>query len=272
MLKNNGQLSFADPLKATVFYTLASFFMLHFFGIFGFFMALSYPLWWFFIPQRTLCFFCLHISILHRYGTCPVCKRKVTTIYDPPFKSILYNMLAIIVLSTAALFIIMLEVHFLSKFDFIPFLSPSRAEFLIPEKNTVPLDSIYTFEVEIRNPQKPVNVIQADMKFDPTIFEVKEIYTDQSFATVFVQKDFSNREGWIRIIGGTLNPGFVGEKGQFVKIYFKPKSTGIGQIQFLNSSKILAADGKGTNLLTSFRSTTVVVTAPTHKVSSGNGK
>lgn len=242
-------------------YTVTSLLLIHLFGLFGFLIGLAYPIWWFFLPQQTFCFYCLHIAILDKNGVCPVCKRTVTTIYDPPFYSVFINMVTILLLSALALGVIIFEIQIVSKQQINPlfFFSKSKVTFMLPEKNQFPLGTDFYIDVDLAAKEAPINVAQTDMQFTNQLFSVKDIQTDQSFATIFTQKDYSNQEGWIRIVGGLPNPGFQGDKAHLARIFFTPKKTGIGTIHFLPTTTVLANDGKGTPVATEFRSANVVI-------------
>lgn len=241
---------------------ISSFFLIHLFGFFGVFIAFAYPLWWFFLPNSTLCFFCLHRKIVDPKSQCPVCKRKVDNIYNPPLNSVLINMLTIFFLSVASLSVIFIEVLIFTQGGLNPsvLIYRKRAYFVIPEKNNFQLGKEFYFDLNTSAINTPVNVVQADIIFDKNLLEVKTIDTQKSFATIFTQKDFSNEEGWIRIVGGLPNPGYLGERGHFARIFFLPKTTGVGEISFLKTSSLLANDGHGTNILSKFPTSSISVT------------
>lgn len=241
---------------------ISSFFLIHVFGLFGIFVAFAYPLWWFFIPQKALCFFCLHKKLTDPHGTCPVCKREVKTIYDPPLGSVFANMLTIVFLSAASLLVIFTEIAILSQGGINPaaMIYGKKASFVIPEKNTYPMGREFYFDINTSASTVPVNVVQADINFDRDLLLVDRIDTSDSFATIFTQKEYSNEEGWIRIIGGLPNPGYLGEYKKFARIYFVPKKVGVGRVEFLKSSRLLANDGKGTNIITEFPTSSIYIT------------
>jgi len=244
-------------------YLLASVILVHIFGLFGVFIALAYPLWWFFFPQSSPCFFCLHTTLRKKHSQCPVCKRDASQIYDPPFRSVLFNMLAIFALSLFSFFILFVEINLFGgkNVNIALFLQGQRAQFVMPEKNQFPMGKEFYIDLGVKDIKKPVNVVQADLQFRKDLFRVKKIDVSGSFATIFTQKDFSNLEGWMRVVGGLPNPGFVGDYGVFVRIYFEPVKPGIGEITFMPTSKILANDGKGTNIAYRFTSSSVIITS-----------
>ena len=171
------------------------------------------------------------------------------------------NMITIIFLSIASLMVIVAEIFLFSQGGFNPavLIYGRRAHFIIPEKNNFTVGSEFYFDLNASALTTPINVVQADITFDSDLLEVRSIDTANSFATIFTQKEYSNEEGWIRVVGGLPNPGYLGEMGQFVRIFFLPKSTGLGKITFLPTSKMLANDGKGTNILAKFPTSSIAI-------------
>ena len=104
-------------------------------------------------------------------------------------------------------------------------------------------------KIEIAGIKTPINAVQADLSFDPQKLEVVDISTQDSFATIFVQKEINNEVGYSRLTGGLPNPGFFADHGVLGTVFFKGKSPGVVKIEFVPSSMVLANDGRGTNVL-----------------------
>jgi hypothetical protein len=133
------------------------------------------------------------------------------------------------------------------------------ASFTIPSKGQYKLGEIFSMNIKVDNINNPINVVQADLKFDPSMLEVVSISTKDSFANIFVQKESNNEEGYVRLTGGLPNPGWHGKHGLFGKIYFKTKQPGLVTITYLPTSLVLANDGKGTNILKSLPSVSYLI-------------
>jgi hypothetical protein len=114
-------------------------------------------------------------------------------------------------------------------------------------------------KIEIAGIQKPINAVQADIGFQPEKLEVVDVSTQDSFANIFIQKEINNQSGYTRLTGGLPNPGFFADSGLFGTVYFKGKSPGIVQIEFLPSSMVLANDGRGTNALKDLASVSYLI-------------
>ena len=125
------------------------------------------------------------------------------------------------------------------------------ASFIIPPKGQYKLGEIFSMNIEVDNIKNPINVVQADLKFDPDKIEVVNISTKNSFANIFIQKESNNTKGYVRLTGGLPNPGWHGTNGLFGTVYFKTKQPGLVTIAYLPTSLVLANDGQGTNILKS---------------------
>jgi hypothetical protein len=248
------------PILGRLSFIPGSFLLIHVLGIIGIFLSLAYPLWWFFMPAKTLCLYCYHLRFLNPNSVCPVCKRSVQIARNPPLFSVFINMSTLLLFSLLSSGIIMGEIAIISKLE-IPFFEIKQKPTLvsIPTKNTYKLGEEFTINIEINNLTQPINVVHADLKFDPAKFQLKEITTSKSFATIFVQKEYSNTKGWISIVGGLPSPGYIGEKGILAQLTFVPLSEGLSQLQFLDSSVVLANDGKGSKVTYQFTPSNVVV-------------
>jgi hypothetical protein len=127
------------------------------------------------------------------------------------------------------------------------------ASFIIPGKSEYLLGEIFSLKIELDGIDKPINVIQADLKYDANQVEAKAVTTQGSFATLFLQKDINPSLGYIHITGGLPNPGYVADhKSLFATVYFKGLKPGITSISYLPSSLALSNDGSGSNILKSF--------------------
>ncbi len=248
-------------IRRLIFILIFGGIFVHVIGLFGILIGLAYPLVWMIFPNWLICFYSLRKIVLHGGGYCTVCGEGVIDIYPHNFRSMLINAATLILASFLFMPIIIIEAGLLTNWEFnLKSISPAQeTSFIIPDKKFVSSTEYLYFDIEIRNLGKPINFIQADLKFPADLVEATEIKTDNSVATIFVQKEFSNEEGTITIAGGLPNPGFSGERGIFARIWFKPKRKGAGEIKFAETSKILKNDGFGTNLLYKFEAMPIII-------------
>jgi len=123
------------------------------------------------------------------------------------------------------------------------------AQFVLSSQKEYRLGEVFPLEIKVAHLEVPINVVRADLSFDPEQLEVIDFSTENSLAQVFVQKEINNQSGYARLAGGLPNPGFTGQEGKFATVYFRTRKPGLAVIEFLSSSLILANDGRGTNIL-----------------------
>lgn len=134
--------------------------------------------------------------------------------------------------------------------------SPSvvRAEsasfYLSPSSGTFFVGSTFDVSVFVNTEGSSINAVQVDLKFPPDKFQVVNPTTGKSFISVWAdQPFFSNEDGLISFKGGVPSPGIKTSGGLVSTITFRAKAPGTAKIYFLDSSKVLLADGKGTDIL-----------------------
>lgn len=229
---------------------VASWFMIHFVAFLGPFLAFSYPIFWLFAPYKSVCIFC---QVRKNGDTCPFCKSSIDKgagIYPKGLRSVFLNAFLLLVFSIFSMSLVFVEGLLLSKILVIP--SEKSVSFEIPSKRQYMVNEVFDFEIVLNGIKEPINVIQTDLKYDPDIVELLDIEIKDSFATIFIQKDINNQMGYARLTGGVTNPGFNQPRGHFATLKFIGKASGVGIIEYLPTSIILANDGKGSNVLKNF--------------------
>jgi hypothetical protein len=219
----------------------------HIMGVFGFFLAIAYLSLWIFFPKNTPCFGCRTVK---EGSVCPLCNATKTSDSEPYPKSIrsaFLNFLLIAVVSLLSGGAVFAENIALKELGF--FAEPKTATFSIPDKGKYMLGEIFPVKIQIDGVKTPINTVQADIAYSPSKLKVVEISTEDSFATIFIQKDFNNELGYARLTGGLPSPGFSGSLGTFGIVYFQCIEPGVAEVEFLPTSLILANDGAGTNVI-----------------------
>lgn len=247
----------AGPLIKIVSLVVSSWLLVHLLAIFGFFLAVAYPLWWFLTPKKVPCLSC---RTKKEEGWCPFCEQQIAKREEYHVKSIrsaFLNGFLILVLSLASFGIVFVESKVLFKLGFPP--TPRTVMFSIPSKGQYKVGEIFPMKIEITGIRTPINAVQADIGFDPERLEAVEVSTSESFAKIFVQKEINNEVGYARLTGGLPNPGFTAEGGVFGIVFFRGKGPGITEISFLPSSLVLANDGRGSNVLKELASVSYLV-------------
>ena len=122
--------------------------------------------------------------------------------------------------------------------------------FLDPSAGSFAVNSTFTVSIFVNTNGQPINAVEADLKFPPDKLQVVSPTTDTSFFKVWLGVPFySNTEGTINLKGGIPSPGIVTTKGLITTVTFRVKSTGQASVVFTDESKVLADDGKATDIL-----------------------
>jgi len=120
--------------------------------------------------------------------------------------------------------------------------------FLFPGSETFKVGDTFPMELKVDTAGVPINSAQAVIYFPTDMLEVLNISQDDSIFSLWPEEPaFSNSDGKISFAGGLPHPGFQ-ETGNIITINFKGKKQGLAHIAF-GQGRILASDGKGTNIL-----------------------
>ena len=241
-------------LFSLIGYIFGSWILVHVMALFGFFLSAAYPIWWLFFPKKVLCIFC---RFGQEKGRCRVCKQPVDPehMYPKTFLSAGANAAFLSVLTVFFVAIVFVEGFVLG--SLLP--DQPTAYFSIPTKGQYQVGDTVKLVVELKDIRQPINVVQSDISFDPSILELQDIVTANSFASIFIQKEINNELGYARLVGGIPNPGFSGDAGLFAVFEFTALGQGATEVVFLPSSLVLANNGKGTNLLKEYGTTQYLV-------------
>lgn len=237
---------------------VGSWLLIHIFAAFGFFVALAYPIWNLILPvQGKLP--CLGCAFKRDGDYCPVCKRTVDRNNRSPrsLAAVLKNVGIIFAFSLISLIFIFVESTILKSVG-IP-ATPKTVSFTIPTQGQYRLGEVFPMKIELSGIKTPINAIQADIRYDTTKVEVVDISTEESFASIFIQKEVNNVIGYARLTGGLPNPGYALDKGTFGVVYLRGKEPGPVEVIFMDSSMVLANDGRGTNVLKDFGSVSYLI-------------
>ena len=134
-------------------------------------------------------------------------------------------------------------------FVFFPSASFAAKLYLEPSQGEYQSGDTFMVEIRLDAEEENINVVEANLAFSNEILEVKDFSSGNSILTLWVEKPvFSNREGKISFIGGI--PGsYSGKNGILGKIAFRVKEANTeetGEVKFLDNSKVLLSDQKGT--------------------------
>lgn len=118
-----------------------------------------------------------------------------------------------------------------------------------PPSGTVLVGSTFDVSVFLDTEGKNVNTVVLKLKFPPDKLTIVRPSGGQSFFSIWPEAPvFSNTEGTMEFIGGVPG-GITTERGLVTTITFKAKKTGQAVVEIMPSSKVLANDGRGTDIL-----------------------
>lgn len=236
---------------------IGSWILVHIFAVLGVFVSVAYPIWWLFAPNQSVCFLCR----AGRDGNfCQFCRQKIVkSVSTAPanFTSAILNGVIILLFSVLSFGVVFGEGKILTFFGFPE--TKRTVSFIIPSKSQYRLGEIFPMKIEITGVETPINTVQTDLSFDHQKLEVVNVSTEESFASVFVQREINNTDGYLRLTGGVPNPGYSEDRGKFGTVYFKAKEPGVTKVEYLPTSIILANDGRGTNVLKGLTSASYLI-------------
>ncbi len=125
--------------------------------------------------------------------------------------------------------------------------------YLSPSSGTYNVGNNFSVAVKVNSGGVLINAADGSLNFNSNQLQVLNVSKSSSIFSLWTQEPtFSNSAGIIRFGGGTPS-GFSGTSGEVFTVNFKAKIATIAEVKFLSGS-VLAADGKGTNVLGSFGS------------------
>lgn len=118
----------------------------------------------------------------------------------------------------------------------------------------------FTLSILLNTQQKSVNAADGQLSFNPKELQVVSVSRSNSIFNLWTQEpSFSNTAGTISFGGGSPT-GYTGARGTVMTITMKALASGAPKVSFKTGS-VLAADGLGTNILTSMSGGTFTVSA-----------
>ena len=123
---------------------------------------------------------------------------------------------------------------------------------IYPQTGSFTVGSTFDVSIFVNTGGEDINAVQVDLKFDPEILQVVTPTKELSSVEVWTfPPSFSNSKGTISLRGGFPSRGINTSEGLISTITFEPISSGETILGFLDSSKVLLNDEKGTNILSS---------------------
>jgi len=125
--------------------------------------------------------------------------------------------------------------------------------YLSPRSGTFFVENVFDVSIMVNTNENRINAVEVNLKFPSDKLQVVTPISGKSFVSSWmVSPTYSNTEGTVSFKGGVPSPGISTSAGLVSTITFRAKASGTAVISFLDSSKVLLDDGKGTNILNSF--------------------
>ncbi len=119
----------------------------------------------------------------------------------------------------------------------------------------------FTASVVVNTQGQSINAAEGTVSFNPSVLKVVSVSKGSLFNLWTAEPAFSNSAGTISFSGG--NPtGYKGSAGTVLSVTFRVVGSGSAKVSF-SSGAVLAADGRGTNVLSSMNSGTYTISAQT---------
>ena len=132
----------------------------------------------------------------------------------------------------------------------------SATLFIAPGSGTYSVGQSFTVSV-VASSSDQMNAAEASLSFNTSTLSVTGTSKSGSVFSLWTEEpSYSNSQGTIRFGGG--NPSGFSGNSTLLKITFRTKAAGTARVSFTDGA-VLAADGKGTNILTNMSPATFTV-------------
>jgi len=130
---------------------------------------------------------------------------------------------------------------------------------LSPSTGVYTAGDTFTTRVLVNTQGQPINAADGTITFNTNELSVVRVSKGSIFNLWTADPTYSNSAGTITFSGG--NPtGYTGSNGTILTVTFRSKGSGNTRVQFSQGS-VLAADGRGTNVLTSMNGGSYTIAA-----------
>ncbi|MDA8596749.1 cohesin domain-containing protein [Candidatus Pacebacteria bacterium] len=142
----------------------------------------------------------------------------------------------------------------------LPSLAEAATLSVSPQTGVHTVGGVFSAQVRVNTGGEAINAAEGTLRFDPQKITVLSVSKGSIFNLWTADPTFSNSAGTISFGGGATPPGYSGSSGAVISITFKAQSAGDAKVSFTSGS-VLAADGRGTNVLTSMGSAAFTIAA-----------
>ncbi len=148
---------------------------------------------------------------------------------------------------------------FVAALFFLPLVSFASTLSLAPATGVYTIGNTFSVSVVVNTKGAPINAADATITFNPKELNVVGISKGSTFNLWTTEPTYSNSAGTVSFSGGTPS-GYTGSNGTIMTITFKAVGAATARASITNGS-VLAADGRGTNVLTAMNGGTYTISA-----------
>ena len=128
--------------------------------------------------------------------------------------------------------------------------APPAALFLNPTAGSFLVGSTFELSIILDTKGVPVNTVEVELSFPADKLQIASPSVGRSIIQLWPASPvFSNREGRIYFVGGIPSPGIVTSQGVVLTLTFRVVAPGAIELRFRERTRVLANDGRGTNIL-----------------------
>lgn len=132
---------------------------------------------------------------------------------------------------------------------FLAFPASAAVLSLSPSSGTFEVGSTFTVSVFLDTQGQPINVVEVHLRFPPNLLQLVSPTTGKSAIEVWTSTPtYNNKDGTIDLSGG-IPGGINSSRALVTTLEFRVKSPGTAAVRFTDQSKVLAHDGRGTDVL-----------------------
>ncbi len=142
----------------------------------------------------------------------------------------------------------------------VPFISQAATLSVAPGTGVYKTGATFTVTVYVNTSGVPVNAADGTLSFNPRELSVVSVSRAASIFNLWTTEPaFSNSAGTVTFSGG-VPTGYTGTAGNVMSVTFRSLTSGAARVS-LTGASVLAADGRGTNVLTSMSGGTYTLSA-----------
>ena len=143
--------------------------------------------------------------------------------------------------------------------------------YISPPSENPRVGNNFTLQIKTDSLEQPINAIKGVLSYNKERVEIINVSKIGSIFNLWVEEpQFSNVEGKLRFQGGVPKPGFIGNGGTVLLVILRAKTAGPTSLIW-EKGEVLAADGKGTNILSNLQNLSFVVEADVVSKTEGGG-